>query len=83
MIEPDKRIICRECGWRGTFAKLLRAAHPFQQGETTYGCPECREADLFSVACDEPGCWEPAIRGTPTPTGYRNTCSGHAPETEE
>lgn len=29
--------------------------------------------------CDEPGCKEPISCGTPTPTGYRRTCSDHYP----
>lgn len=29
--------------------------------------------------CDEPGCKEEITCGTPTPTGYRRTCSTHAP----
>lgn len=29
--------------------------------------------------CDEPGCKEPITCGTPTPSGYRRTCSEHCP----
>lgn len=29
--------------------------------------------------CDEPGCKEPISCGTPTPGGYRRTCSEHCP----
>lgn len=33
--------------------------------------------------CDEPGCDRWVTRGTPTPNGYRSTCSDHAPKVEE
>jgi hypothetical protein len=30
--------------------------------------------------CDESGCNEPSTCGTPTPAGYRRTCSDHCPK---
>lgn len=32
--------------------------------------------------CDEPGCYDEITCGTPTPDGYRSTCSKHAPNRE-
>ena len=32
--------------------------------------------------CDEPGCYDEISCGTPTPDGYRSTCSKHAPNRE-
>ena len=39
-----------------------------------------RETCEWQTRCDEPGCKEQVSCGTPTPTGYRNTCGKHRPK---
>lgn len=79
------KYICDECEWKGKDedllrAPLLRAPNPFSEdGDTMFGCPQCREPNTMIVACDEVGCWEQVSCGTPTPTGYRSTCYRHKP----
>ena len=36
----------------------------------------------FANLCDEPGCYDSAFCGTPTPDGYRHTCIEHRPDTD-
>ena len=75
------RQVCygRNCNWHGTSDEVLRAPHPFEPGEEVWGCPKCKSIDSLYLACDEPGCWETASCGTPTPAGYRSTCGKHRP----
>jgi hypothetical protein len=69
------------CGWRGPHAALLTAPHPFDVGaEDISGCPDCLAVCGLRPACDEPDCWRSVTCATPTPTGYRSTCSSHAPD---
>lgn len=70
---------CDDCNAITTSGSLLRAAHPFDKDDVVTGCPECFGMDLRLV-CDEPGCTRLVTCGTPTPTGYRSTCSQHKPE---
>ncbi len=74
----DEKMVC-ECGWDGLESDLLKADNPFDRG-TIHGCPHCRGVNICHVACDESGCWEPAMCGTPTPGGYRHTCGPHRPK---
>ena len=71
---------CDACGHISIDGELLEAPHPFQPGGIVLGCPGCRGigTDLERV-CDVPGCSRVVACGTPTPTGYRSTCSEHAP----
>ena len=73
------KIVCEECGWCGPWGARLVAPNPFNPSTTIYGCPVCKGIDGRYVACDEDGCWEPVTCGTPTPEGYRSTCSKHRP----
>jgi hypothetical protein len=76
------RVLCSDyrCRWHGTRAEVLRAPSPFDAEQMLNGCPKCKAVDTIVTACDEPDCWEPVSCGTPTPTGYRNTCGKHFPE---
>lgn len=71
---------CEDCG---TFpaSEALTGEHPFVSGRTVYGCPHCREMDLYR-ACDRTGCDRAVGCGTPTPDGYRLTCHTHFPEVD-
>ena len=75
------KVVCSEfrCAWHGLEDAILRAPNPFDEGETIYACPKCKEVNSVVVACDEPGCWKEATCGTSTPTTYRRTCGKHAP----
>jgi hypothetical protein len=75
----NQKIACECCDWRGTTDQLLSARNPFDQTDTIQGCPNCRQVGDFVVACDEPDCWREVTNGTPTPAGYRSTCSKHMP----
>ena len=60
---------------------FLRAPNPFNPTDEVLGCPHCKAiADIADALCDEPGCELLVTCGTPTPTGYRHTCSKHAPK---
>lgn len=76
------KVVCdeRRCGWRGLESEMLSAPSPFDATDTIYACPQCKTINSCFMACDEPGCWLGVCCGTPTPTGYRNTCSKHAPK---
>lgn len=69
----------RRCGWFGLYADVLCAPSPFDSGEQLMACPECKTVEQIFVACDEPGCWNMVDCGTPTPSGYRQTCGKHVP----
>lgn len=75
------KVTCSErgCGWHGRVSDLLEAENPFVPGDTLHACPRCKEIGSCYGACDEPDCWQEAICGTPTPNGYRQTCSKHMP----
>lgn len=70
---------CDNCYENIKEGELLKAPHPFIEGDNIYGCPNCKEIDKISEACDEPDCWRPASCGTPTKDGYRRTCGIHKP----
>lgn len=76
------KLLC-ECSWRGTQKEVLRAPNPFDPDDELWGCPRCRTPGGMRVACDEPECWNEVCCGTPTPTGYRQTCSKHRPKDKE
>jgi hypothetical protein len=78
-METNKKVLCDDCYWHGLQNDLLIADHPFLFGRTVFGCPKCSEISDFPLACDEPGCWQEVTCGTPTPTGYRQTCYQHKP----
>lgn len=79
MVEQDK-IVCKECGWKGTTEEVLEGKHPFLDGYKVYGCPQCKEVEPFRCACDKEGCWNEDTCGTPTRNGYRRTCHVHVPK---
>ena len=76
----NPKMTCSECSWRGRSADRLVCENPFEKGTQIYGCPECKKPACFRIVCDEDDCWEKVTRGTPTPSGYRQTCRKHAPE---
>ena len=71
------------CGWTGESDEFYDAPHPFLESDTVVACPNCLsvigECDMV-VCCDEPDCWREVTCGTPTPDGYRNTCTRHRPK---
>jgi hypothetical protein len=72
------KMTCR-CGWRGIFTALLRAPDPFNPGDELTACPECRQQDDMSTACETDGCWKDATCGGTFADGvYRWTCGPHA-----
>lgn len=80
------KTFCRECGWRGLTGALIQVKYQVvtvAYGETTvsmYVCPNCGRADATTErACDGQDCWEPATMGTPTESGYQQTCWTHHP----
>lgn len=76
-----EKVLCPECHWHGLNSEALSAPNPFDLKNVVTGCPRCKSVDSLLVACDEPGCWRETSCGTPTPLGYRRTCSTHAPRT--
>lgn len=68
-------------GWKCRFVcrreERLSAPDPFFPGGTIYACPECLEIGTMRNCCDEPGCFEEADCGWPSPAGYRWTCGKH------
>ncbi len=76
------KLRCKECELVLKADQRLKAENPFSphQCDTIFGCPECYEINQFVGLCDEPGCELEISCGTPTPTGYRQTCYKHVPE---
>lgn len=72
---------CLDCGWIGDNDDVLTAPNPFDaySDESIEACPKCKTVENMAPVCDEPGCKREANCGTPTPAGYRHTCSKHAP----
>jgi len=77
MAQIPLRWRCRECGWNGDDADLLRAQSPFDPNDTIVGCPWCKCVADMENTCDEPGCDREATCGFPTVGGYRRTCGYH------
>ena len=78
------KVKCYNCGWQGMESEMLSARNPFDLKEKIFACPKCWDVEgSYVVVCDEPGCWDPVTCGTPTKSGYRFTCSRHAPTPEE
>ena len=80
MTDKINKVVCLDCSWHGTEPELLRAANPFDTRETITGCPDCKCIESTYLACEEFGCWAQVSSGTPTPTGYRQTCHKHSPK---
>ncbi len=76
------KVICDEykCHWKGDSQNTLKAKNPFSPTQEVVGCPDCLELNTIVTACDHEGCWRMSSCGTPTPDGYRQTCSEHAPK---
>jgi hypothetical protein len=62
------------CAWQGDESDVLKASHPFKEGEQVWGCPACRAIDTLMTVCDTPGCWELAHF-----LGEQAACSQHVP----
>lgn len=73
----DQKLLCTECNWHGHEHQTLRSPHPFADGSILRFCPQCKSAEHFALACDEPGCWKPVACGTPTNSAYRLACEPH------
>lgn len=76
------KVKCLECSFICDDSELLSADNPFMVSDVVNGCPSCFSVDKAEAACDEPDCTRPANCGTPTPDGYRHTCSAHRPGRE-
>lgn len=74
------RWLCQECNVISFRSGLLRAPSPFDPDDVLTGCPSCRSIGPFDPICDVAKCRASTTCGTPTPTGYRFTCSKHRPE---
>jgi hypothetical protein len=81
-LDAAVKTICENCSWQGEVHELLTASNPFDDS-TIWGCPRCKSVDCFVRACDALECWAQSECGTPTPDGYRFTCSAHKPEDAE
>ena len=78
----NHKMLCTECGWHGLNYQLFIIGNPFNTN-VIFACPACKRIQSCTLACDQPDCWEPVTCGTPTPEGYRSTCSAHKPEATE
>lgn len=63
---------------------MLDHACPATEHLDEYGCHQYHDDEdggscAWQYRCDESGCKRAATMGTPTPAGYRNTCSEHNP----
>lgn len=74
-----EKLICTECGWHGTTDMMLEAPNPFMPDDVVTGCPDCRAVSCLVFACEHADCWREVSCGTPTPSGYAQTCGEHAP----
>jgi hypothetical protein len=72
---------CGQCKHVFAVCDALRAPNPFDANDTILACPTCHDIYFIRRVCDEPGCNEVVSCGTPTKTGYRQTCSAHRPAT--
>ncbi len=69
-----------DCGHCCKQSEFLNAANTFDTKDHVYGCPRCRARNPNWVeVCDAQRCSNQATCSTPTATGYRRTCSKHAP----
>lgn len=74
-----ERFRCRGCKTIVDATDVLTAPNPFEPSESIQGCPTCRSVDQFTLLCDEFQCDREASCGTPTASGYRQTCGEHRP----
>jgi hypothetical protein len=72
------KVLCSECGWHGYVGDVDRVKGPGSD-DIWLVCRECRMPEHLLRVCDEPGCWDKATCGTPSPDGYRSTCGRHKP----
>ena len=69
---------CDACAWTGDESATMQAPSPFDPAQILSGCPQCKAAECFTNACDEPGCVRDATCGFPVAGGgYRRTCGLH------
>jgi hypothetical protein len=74
----NMRWLCNSCGCVCDDDELLSTPSPFDAETMIFGCPNCKAAEDFTNACDDPGCPREACCGFQTQGGYRRTCSLHA-----
>lgn len=76
----NKKWCCDECDWIGPEGKLLIAPNPYLPGGAVTFCPQCKQAEQFTLICEVDGCEWPVTCGTPTKSGrYWQTCHEHVP----
>ena len=77
----SRTLICKDCGSIISESGVLRAVNPFNPEDELTGCPTCKAADQFRLACAAVGCCSVVSMGMPHEDGvYRATCSNHGPE---
>lgn len=77
-----RRYKCTDCH-KVTESPVI-GPHPFVEGETIIGCPDCREVEsTLRRVCTFLHCEEIATCGFPTKDGYRHTCGTHYREQTE
>jgi hypothetical protein len=72
------KLECTECGWFGMEDDVDSVPDPGSD-EVWRVCRNCRAPEHFVIVCDEPGCRLPVTCGTPSASGYRQTCGNHRP----
>ena len=76
-----RALICKDCDSIVSESGVLRAESPFNPEDELTGCPTCKAADQFRLACAASGCTFEVSMGMRHEDGvYRSTCSKHGPE---
>ena len=57
--------------------KVLKEPSPFNPQVMLSGCPQCKQAEMLHLICDEQDCVKMTQSGFQTPSGYRHTCADH------
>ena len=75
----NEEYVCtnRECNWKGFEGDVLKAPNPFEPKEEMFACPDCRDYESLYPACQIDGCWNMAIAGVKTDSGYKRLCRDH------
>jgi hypothetical protein len=73
---------CSECGWHGeTLESRLVWIENDPIATALRVCPECRTLQsTIEHCCEEPGCTDTHIGGTPYPGGFKWHCGKHPPK---
>lgn len=73
------RYRCSRCEAVVNSDDLLIAQNPFNPTSLIDGCPKCLSPFDGRLLCDVDDCPREAGCGTPTRSGYRQTCDVHRP----